>query len=273
MGYRYGTQGAPVAGTAAPGLPQRQTTLNGDTSGPPVQVLTIRATTNYVTPDWATFARVTALGKGGQGLGGTVGPAIGSTGAHGGGGGGLAATNIESVSSGTPVSINLDSGSALAAFLNYQLSGGKGGDATQAAGGAGGAASGGAVNFAGGAGYTCTNGSAYSAPGGGAAGRAGAGNAATSSNPGDGGLGDAYTTGGGAGGALNQTSNGQGAGAYCRLDGSLLGAAVLGKSTRPFGTTTALNCDGGDGGGGSGGSQPSNVSNIPGAGLVLIELW
>lgn len=276
MAYPYGTQGAPVAGAGAPGLPSRPNSAGGDPSGAPVQFIVLRANTIYFTPDWATYARVTALGKGGQGLGGLYGAALGSTGAHGGAGAGLAATNIEQVSAGTPVNVNFDSGSALASFLNYQLSGGKGGDATAAAGGAPGVGSGGAVNYNGGAGETASS-SSNGSGGGGAAGRGGngvAGGVSLIICGGNSGPGDLYTTGGGAGGA--GYSAGYGAAGLVRVDVSALGAATIGKSLQFLSKTnsnSATTSDGGDGGGGSGGSLSAAISNIPGAALVLVELW
>lgn len=277
MGYPYGTQGAPTVGSGAPGLPQRLTVLNGDITGLPVQAVIIRTSTTYFTPDWATYARVTALGKGGQGLGGLGGAASGATGAHGGAGAGLAVTNIEQVAPGTPVNITFTSTATLAAFQNYQLSGGNGGNASSTAGGAAGVGSGGAVNFNGGAGETTTA-SSGGGGGGGAAGRNGPGQVGGFSIGGTGGAGgaaDAYATSGGAGGA-GRSNGGLGTGGLSRMDACVLGAVTIGKSCQNYiaGGAASINyCDGGDGGGGSGGSINTTDSNVPGAGLVLIELW
>jgi len=266
----------PSIGGVLPGLPQRAGTIESDPSGPPVQAIVLRATggsrQTFITPSWATRARVTALGRGGQGRGGANGPTIGSD-APGGGGAGLAATLIEDIPPGTSVDV-LFGTATVVNFLNYQLSGGNGGDATSTAGGVGGVGSGGAINFNGGAGTTF-------GAGGGAAGRGGNGETGGGdvvvSVGGNSGPGDQYSTGGGAGGAQwNDTLNRVGAGGISRVDTCLLGAALIGKSTTIGGgpnNPAAANCNGGDGGGGSGGSKNASISNIPGAALVLIELW
>lgn len=275
----------PAIGAGFPGLPQRAGTIDTDPNGPPLQSLVIRAAAGaqqtFVTPAWARRARVTALGRGGQGLAGTNGAGAGSTGAHGGAGAGLAASLIEDIPPNTGVEIAFTSTATLVGFLNYSLSGGNGGNATTTSGGAPGIGSGGAINFNGGAGGTGTTSSSGSG-GGGAAGRAGNGVAGSGPSVGDGGNsgpGDAYATGGGAGGAGSAIGSGAGnigLPGISRTDASLLGAALIGSGVAFTQTNPvrAINCDGGDGGGGSGGALGSPaISNIPGAALVLIELW
>lgn len=279
MPYPYGTQGAPVAGAGAPGLPSRPNSAGGDPSGAPVQYVVLRANAIYFTPDWATYARVTALGKGGQGVGGTNGPAVGANGSPGGGGAGIAATNIETVSAGTPINVAFTAAAALASFLNYQLSGGNGGDGVAATGvgGAGGIGSGGAINFNGAAGQLASGSTAGG--GGGAAGRGGNGGAPGSGgspNGGMGGPGDSYATGGGGGGAGSTSGSTIYAAGLTRSDACLPGAALLGKTVQLSSTITgnsAPSSDGGDAGGGSGGAGAATISNIPGGALVLVELW
>lgn len=277
MSHAYAPRIGAAIGGGLPGLPQRTGFVESDPNGPPVQHVVLRAAgglqQTFITPSWATRARVTALGRGGQGLGGTNGPPP-TGGAHGGGGAGIAATLIEEISPSTGVEIALTAIAATAEFLNYRLSGGNGGNATTSAGGAPGIGAGGAVNFNGGAGETVGGGGIAAGGGGGAAGRGGNGVNGSSTNGGNSGAGDAYASGGGAGGAGYDSTLRYGGQSI--VDQCLLGAALIGKSTQPGyravppGTD---NANGGDGGGGSGGSQSSAVSNIPGAALILIELW
>lgn len=269
MGYAYGLKGAPSVGGGLPGLPQRATSIGTDPAGAPLQTVLLRASALFLTPAWATYARVTAQGRGGRGL---RNPASG--GAHGGAGGGLAASTIDAVSPSTPIEITFGTAATLANFSGYQLSGGYGGDATTSAGGAPGVGSGGAINFNGGAGATVSGGVGA---GGGAAGRGGNGaegtGNGTSSIGGNSGPGDVLVTGGGAGGS-GKDDTGLFTGALSRTDASSLGAVVVGKSTVPPTNPagTPLTADGGDGGGGSGGVK-NGESNSPGQAWVLIELW
>ncbi len=276
MPYAYGMQGFPAVGSGLPGLPQRASAIGADPAGPPLTRVFIRPADgvqqNYVMPDWATYARVTALGRGGRGRGGTAGLPTTSSTAFGGGGAGLSGSNQEVVSAGLPINVNFDTDATRVSFLGYVLVAGNGGDATAAAGGIGGVGSGGAVNFSGGAGESGSNGRS----GGGAAGRGGngvAGGTAASYFGGDSGPGDAFTTGGGPGGAGSGISSTitpypQG---RVGMSTSSIGAVAIGQSTGPNIVPTSQ--DGGEGGGGSGGSPGTTMSNIPGAALVLIELW
>ena len=284
MSHPYAPRIGPAIGGALPGLPQRTGFVESDLDGPPTQAIVVRAATGarqaVVTPSWATRGRVTALGRGGQGRGGTSGLSLSTNGAAGGGGAGLAATLIEDITPNTLVDIQFTATATLVEFLNYRLSGGNGGTGGTggvAPGGVGGIGSGGAINFNGGAGGTVagTGNPTGGGGGGGAAGRGGNGDSVGDLNSwgANGGPGDAYATGGGAGGAGGDVG-GVRFGAISRTDASLPGAVLLGKSTIPTGGGVAsTNCDGGDGGGGSGGAVSSAVSNIPGAALVLIELW
>ena len=282
MPYPYGLQGAPAVGGGLPGLPQRGSgsVAGADPSGPPAMRIFIRPGEGqqqfYNTPEWASYARVTALGKGGRGRGGTAGLPVTGTTSHGGGGAGLAGTNIELAPAGVPIVVSFDADATRVSFLGYQLTAGNGGDATDSAAGAGGLGSGGAVNFNGGSGALNSGGN--NGGGGGAAGRGGNGAPAIpgawtmGTTSGDSGLGDAYTTGGGVGAPGFNTSNSAPAGSQgrIRMDACVSGAVALGQSTFPATVTTA---DGGDGGGGSSGSTRLTISNMPGAALVLIELW
>lgn len=277
MPYIYGLQGAPAVGGGLPGLPQRTgSTISGaDPAGAPMSRAILRLTDgvqqNYIIPEWVSYARVTVIGKGGRGRGGTGGLSTATGQAHGGGGAGLAATAIESVSGGIPVNISFDDDAVRAGFLGYQLIGGNGGDATTSAGGIAGVGLGGAINFNGGAGGLCSASGGSGGGGGGAAGRGGNGTAGGTGTSGDSGLGDPYATGGGPGGATAvqgaapNTPQGR-----LRIAGCLIGAATLGQSTFP---NIGINFDGCDGGGGASGCLGSTASSIPGPGLVLIELW
>jgi hypothetical protein len=279
MAYPYGTQGAPAVGGGAPGLPQRSPTVGADPLGPALQVVVVRPgsiyeNTPFVTPDWATYCRVTAVGKGGQAMGGLYGLAISASGAHGGAGAGLAATAIEPTPPGVPIAISFTSAATLVAFLNYQLSGGNGGDATSSGGGSGGVGSGGAINFNGGNGGTAPS-SSDSGAGGGAAGRGGNGVSASGNLSANSGPGDTYVTGGGAGGASTSNAGTVRVGAVSRVDASSVGAILLGKSTTSLNASSlvAPNSNGGDAGGGAGGVAGGPTSNLPGIPVVLIELW
>lgn len=267
MTYAYGTKGAPAIGGGVPGLPRATTAVGADPAGPPLQAIVIRESGTYVTPSWAAYARVTAIGRGGRGRGGTSGLPVGVSGAHGGGGAGLAASDIEAAPPGTVIGIDLAANAALVSFLGYQLSAGNGGDATLTAGGVGGIGTGGAINFNGGAGAT-QNSSNDGGGGGGAAGRGGNGASSINAAGAASGPGDALTTGGGGGGGATNGSGVTSAPGPSRTDASQLGAVVLG-TTRPATTT---NSNGGDGGGGAGGAVTA-VPNVPGGAVVLIELW
>jgi hypothetical protein len=170
MSNPYAPQISAAIGGGLPGLPQRVATMGADPGGLPLSTALIREDTLYITPSWATYARVTAMGRGGQGRGGTSSLNPGSSGAHGGGGGGLASSLIEQIAAGTAVEISFTATATYANFLSYQLVGGNGGSASATAGGAAGVGSGGAVNYNGGVGATGVTSSAGMG-GGGAAGR------------------------------------------------------------------------------------------------------
>lgn len=272
MSYPYGLQGAPAVGVGVPGLPRRSSgKVNADPSGFPAEFVIVRTNSLIRVPGWATYARLGATGKGGNGFVSSVSGAM----CGGGGGGGFAGTNVVKVAPDSPIKIFFDGTATMVDGIGYRLIGGNGADATSGSGAAGGVGSGGDVNFNGGVGGTAT-GAGAGCGGGAAAGRGGnGGGGASSSTAGGGGNGSngsgnlSGSSGGGGGVSSSGSTNSNGGNAGAIPTQSLGGAVItVGQST--------LTRSGADGGGGSGGQNTFSATLIPatpGDGFALIEFW
>jgi hypothetical protein len=264
MPYPYGPRGAPSVGNALPGLPRRDiVTIGADPAAFPAAFMTVRIDQNIRIPAWATYARVSATGKGGVGF---------RTGNRppGGGGGGFSGTLVERAPPGAVISVRFDDLAVIVDALGYRLSAGTGSNGTSTAGGIGGIGQGGAVNFNGGNGSTITS-DVLGGAGGGAASRGGnGGNASSNGTPGSGGPGFEHLTGGTPGGFGSSSAQAPQMPAAAPFSNQIGGAAIrVGMNSVPSNDLSAP-----DGGAGSGGAQGSNPgANPSGAGFVLIEFW
>lgn len=266
----YGPQGIVRGPASGPGWPRKGTSgvINADTTGFPAQYVIVRSNQSVRIPSWATYARIGATGRGGNG-------AVTVNGAGGGGGGGFAGSNIVKAQPGGVINVRFDTVGTVIEGLGYQLIGGNGAaPVSNGLAGLGGIGSGGDVNFNGGDSGICSVGSGTGgAGGGGAAGRGGAGTVGNSSG------GSVIASGGNGGAGLGYLSGASGGGG-----GSIPGTRGTTISTTPLGVTLlvvgqdgkgASNNDfsGGDGGGGGAGEPNATYPNAGGAGLALIEFW
>ena len=257
MGAAYGPQGIVSGRPGSPGWPRKAAlTLNSNTADFPAMVLFVRSDQIIKLPEWCTYVRMGATGKGGDGAhAGTSAPAAS------GGGGGFAGTNTIRAPFGGVINVTFDAVGTNVNAFGYSLIGGNGAPANLNTAGAGGVGSGGDVNFNGGSGVAGVSSSSLGG-GGGAAGRGGNGSAGAQNIGGTGAPGAGFQTGAAGGGARTTAGN---VGASTPRLGAILSVGLPGA----VGTSSA----GGDGGGGGGGNTDSAGPRNGGAGFALIELW
>lgn len=264
----YGPQGIVRGPASGPGWPRKGTSgvINADTTGFPAQYVIVRSNQSVRIPSWATYARIGATGRGGDG-------GVAASLAGGGGGGGFAGTNTVKAQPGGLINVRFDAVGTVIEGIGYQLIGGNG-SAPAGTGfvGSGGVGSGGDVNFTGGAGGGAT--STGGGGGGGAAGRGGAGSvggSSTTSTGGAGGNGSAgvgYLSGASGGGSSSNSSGSRGTNPVTTAMGAVL--ITVGQDGKG---ASVSDVGGGDGGGGAAGQAAATFPSLGGSGFALIEFW